>query len=207
MVARAEAASGGMNKSADTALVEAMAALERALSGLGRPHMLIGGLAVIARGVPRDTDDIDATVWADGLDLDELFAALAAQEIVPRIADARQFAAANQVLLLVHAPTGTPIEVSLGWLPFEADAMRSAERIRLGAVELPVALATDLVVYKAVAWRDRDRSDIERLLRLHRNSIDLERIRDLVRQFAEALDEPERVTAFEELVRRVSEED
>jgi hypothetical protein len=60
-----------------------------------------------------------------------------------------------------------------------------------------------LVVYKVVAWRDRDRADVERLLATHRGSIDLDRVRDLVRRFAEALDEPERVAEFDRLVHRV----
>jgi len=65
-----------MTKTADASLVEAMACLERALSSLGRPHMLIGGLAVIARGVARNTDDVDATVWAADLDVKDLVRAL-----------------------------------------------------------------------------------------------------------------------------------
>lgn len=67
---------------------------------------------------------------------------------------------------------------------------------------MPAATAEDLIVYKAVAWRDRDRSDVERLLVLHGRSIDLERVRGLVREFAAALDEPERVEQFEALLTR-----
>ena len=37
---------------------------------LGQPAMIIGGIAVIARGVPRHTIDIDATVAAANLDFD-----------------------------------------------------------------------------------------------------------------------------------------
>ena len=60
------------------------------------------------------------------------------------------------------------------------------------------------MVYKAVAWRDRDRSHVERLLALHGGGIDLARVRSLVREFAGALDEPERVPAFEAIVARVT---
>ncbi len=38
----------------------ALAALASALRSIDKPAMLIGGLAVIARGVPRVTIDIDA---------------------------------------------------------------------------------------------------------------------------------------------------
>ncbi|MFW6012464.1 MAG: hypothetical protein ACOC92_02005, partial [bacterium] len=66
----------------------------------------------------------------------------------------------------------------------------------------PVPLPEDLIVYKAVAWRDRDKEDIERLLLLHAEQVDLARVRELVAQFATALDEPERLEQFETLVRR-----
>jgi hypothetical protein len=187
----------------DAALLEALAALTRALDRFGKPFMLIGGLAVIARGVPRDTDDIDATVWAPGLDLDDLLAALREEGITGRIPDLDAFARRSQVLLLQHEPTGTPLEISLAWLPFEEEAMSRAETLVLGGARLPVAVAEDLVVYKVVAWRDRDRADVERLLATHRGSIDLDRVRDLVRRFAEALDEPERIAEFDRLVHRV----
>jgi len=41
--------------------------------------------------------------------------------------------------------------------------------------------------YKAVAWRERDRTDIERLLVTHRDRIDLGRVRRVLSEFAEAL--------------------
>jgi hypothetical protein len=77
-----------------------------------------------------------------------------------------------------------------------------AELIAVGEATVPVAVAQDLVIYKAVAWRDRDRADIERLLRLHVSGIDFDYVRRVVEEFAAALDEPERVTDLEELIAR-----
>lgn len=184
-------------------LGSAIAALTRALESTGAPHMIIGGIAVIAHGVPRHTDDVDATIRAEGLDLDQLFAALEREHIVPRIPDAEEFARTRQVLLLRHEQTDIEMEVSLAWLPFELEALSRAKRVDLGDTTALVALPEDLLVYKAVAFRERDRGDIERLLELHSADIDLERVTTIVKQFAEALDEPERATAFDELVRRV----
>jgi len=73
---------------ADDALLGALRALVSALDALGKPAMIIGGIAVIARGVPRQTIDIDATVAAADLDLDEVLATLAARHITPRIENA-----------------------------------------------------------------------------------------------------------------------
>ena len=187
---------------ADRALEAALGALADALQESGVDHMLIGGLAVIARGVPRHTVDIDATVWAPGLALDGFLEVLADRDIHGRIPDLVPFAGESQVLLLEHAPTRTPIEVSLAWLPFEREALDHAEALSLGSCDLRVARAEDLVIYKAVAWRDRDRSDIERLLGLHGEHIDLERVRALVADFATMLEDPDRLEEFDSLVRR-----
>lgn len=111
---------------ADAGLLTALSALMTALDSLRAPSMVIGGIAVIARGVPRDTVDIDAAVWGEGVDLAMVLRVLAAQGIVARIADAEAFAAAHQVLLLRHTATGTPLEVSLAWLPFEREAIDHA---------------------------------------------------------------------------------
>ena len=186
----------------DQALLEAVAALATALRKLRAPGMIIGGMAVIARGVPRLTVDVDATVWGADVELLELFGTLSEQGIVPRVRDALEFARERQVLLLRHEPTGTPMEVSIAWLPFEREALENATPVQFAGVEVPVAVPEDLVVYKALAWRDQDRSDIERLLVLHGKSMDLEKIRAFVSEFAQVLGEPQRVEEFEALVRR-----
>jgi hypothetical protein len=189
---------------ADKALLEALAAVVAALKSFPAHSMVIGGIAVIAHGVPRQTVDVDATVWGAETELDDLFQALARHGIVPRIPDAHAFARERQVLLLQHEPSGTPLEVSLAWLPFELEAMGRAVTARVGSLEFPIARPEDLIIYKALAWRDRDRSDIERLLVLHREAVDLDRVRDFVRQFAEILSEPARVAEFESLMQRVA---
>ena len=184
------------------ALLSAIDALERALEDLGRPHMMIGGIAVIAWGVTRHTDDADATVWGDGLDVADLLAVLSRHGIRPRIRDAVAFARRSRVLLVSHTPSATPMEISLAGLPFEEEALRRAVTVKFAGRRIRLCRPEDLVVYKAVAWRDIDRADVERLLVLHRASIDLARVRGLVRAFAEALEEPTRVAEFEAIVKR-----
>ena len=193
-----------MSGVADQKLLEALAALAAVLRSLEAPSMVIGGVAVIAHGVPRLTVDIDATVWSEDVELERLLAALARHGIEPRILDALEFARRRQVLLLEHQPSGTPLEITLASLPFEREALARAATLRVAGVEIPIVSVEDLLVYKAVAWRDRDRSDLEELLALHGSAMNLERVRRLVREFAEVLDDPGRVAAFEEIVARVS---
>jgi hypothetical protein len=177
-------------------LSDAISALSQALDECDSPAMLIGGIAVIARGVPRHTNDVDGTVAAEGVELEELVRILAKHRIEPRVPDAVQFARQHQVLLLAHTPSATEIEVSLAWLPFEQEALERAERLEIGTVRARIATAEDLVIYKAVAWRERDKSDIEQLIQLHSDQIDFARVERIIGEFAAALEEPERVADF-----------
>jgi hypothetical protein len=184
------------------AFLAALHALSRGLTALAAPYMLIGGVAVILRGVPRHTDDIDAAVWAEHVETERLLDVLAAHGIEGRIPELAAFAAEHQVFLMRHAPSGTPVEIKLASLAFERDAIARAETLAPRDIPLPVATAEDLILYKAVSWRERDRADIERLLRLHHARIDVARVRETVRVFADALGEPDRVAEMERLIAR-----
>ena len=135
--------------------------------------MIVGGIAVIARGVPRLTVDIDATVWGEELSLPRLFSVLEAHDIEPRSSEHREHAQQQGVLLLRHRPTETPMEIFLAWLPFEREAIARATPVQFGDTEILTAQPADLIVYKFVAWRERDKDDIDKLLLLHGETIDL----------------------------------
>ncbi len=188
--------------SADTSMAGALRALADALDEIPALSMIIGGIAVIAAGVPRETIDIDATILGRTSDLELVLEALARQQIVPRIADAIRFAQERQLLLLVHEPSGVTMEISFAWLPFEEEALSRAVMTDFSGVSLRVAIPEDLIVYKAAAWRDRDRSDIERLLTLHGDRIDLDRVRRLIVEIAAVLEDPGRVVQFDAIVAR-----
>jgi hypothetical protein len=181
-------------------LASALASVAAALENLEQGGVVIGGIAVILRGVPRATRDIDLSVAPHRGGVQRLADHFAEHGLAARIPDALQFASENQVLLLRHAATGIDVDVSLAWLSFELDAIANAERFRIRSASVPVARAEDLVIYKAVAWRPQDQQDVERLLLLHGRDMDLKRVRSIVQQFAEALDAPERVTELERLI-------
>ena len=184
-------------------LASAVKAVAQALAALPVPGMLIGGIAVIVRGVPRLTRDVDATIASEHLDVPDLIEQLRLHGLVPRIDDPVPFATANHVLLLRHRQSGVDVDLSFASLPFELEALAAAESLKIAGISVPVARAEDLIIYKAIAFRPQDQQDIERLLTLHRPLLDVARIREVVRKLSGALDEPERLEAFERILQRV----
>ena len=164
--------------------------------------MIIGGVAVIAHGVPRYTADVDATVTAPEEPLERIFSVFAQHRIVPRLGDALAFARDHHVMLLRHEPSGVDLDVSLAWLPFERDAIGRSELIDYAGVPIRISRPDDLVIYKLVAARPRDLDDVERLLLLHGPALDLRRIVATVREFADALEDPGRLDALERLLKK-----
>ena len=189
-----------MTIDAAAAFRSALLALQRTFDELARPAMIIGGIAAIARGIPRQTIDIDATIEAQGLDLNHALEILGRHGFEPRIERADEFARQRQVLLLSHRPSGVRLDLSLAWLPFERDALARASTFDFGGVSVRVVTVEDLIVLKAVAWRLRDQDDIERLLIRHGRSVNLPQIRAALVQLFGMLEEPERLADFDRLV-------
>ncbi len=164
--------------------------------------MVIGGVAVIALGVPRYTADIDVTIQGRSSHPDQIFDVLSRHEIGPRIQSALEFARARQVLLALHEPSGISIDASLAWLPFEEEALQSSLATEFAGIPIRVPRPEDLLIYKLVACRPLDVEDAEGLLLLYGKEIDLDRVRDLLRQFSEVLGDPIHIETLERLLRK-----
>jgi hypothetical protein len=119
-------------------LEAALAALRAGLDAAGSPWMIVGGLAVVARGVRRFTSDIDATVRGDVVTINVL-----------------------------RQPTGVQVDVSLAWTRFEHEALAAATEVAFGRLTVPMPTVAALVVYKAIAARPKDLEDAEALLVLY----------------------------------------
>lgn len=191
-----------MTRSGEAGFLDALGALRDGLIEVGAPYVFIGGVAVIARGVPRYTADIDATLWAAATTPERILEVVGRHGIVPRLDDAAGFARERDVLLLRHQPSGVSLDLSLAWLPFEEAAIRAGEECDYAGVRIRVARPDDLVIYKLVAVRPRDLEDAEKLLLLHGPGMDISRIRRVVAEFSEALEDRSRLDALERLLQR-----
>jgi hypothetical protein len=180
-------------------LERALDALSRALTESGAPWMVIGGIAVIARGVRRFTTDIDAAVRGDAVRPKKLLEVFRKHGIVTRIPRALSFADANLVLLLRHERTGVDLDVSLAWSAFEHEALAGSTLADFGSIRVPMCTAADLVVFKAIASRPVDLADAEALLALYPD-IDTARARRRVAELSALADAPQVLKEFDALV-------
>jgi hypothetical protein len=121
---------------------------------------IIGGLAVQRWGEPRLTRDVDVTLLT-GFGGEPAFVDGLLARFSPRLPDARDFALRNRVVL-VSSSEGVPIDIALGAMPFEEEAVARATAFRVTPdLELTTCSAEDLIVFKAFAGRPRDWLDIE----------------------------------------------
>ena len=167
-----------------------LAAVQRLLERFGNQGVIIGGVAASMLGAPRLTADVDAVLLLSVDRLPELLETANELGLVPRIADAEQFARRNRVVLLRHEESGVSVDVSLGMLPFEEEVVARSRVYQIGDIELRLPTPEDLIVLKAVAHRPKDLLDIAEIFRSHPD-LDRARIEGWVREFGAALEMPE----------------
>ena len=152
-----------------TELLRRARQLARLLASRGEEYAFIGGLAMNVWTVPNPTYDIDLCVAIGVDEVRDLVRALDAEGFVPPPTTwIESVGSAKFQEFTVHFPYGTglrPVDLYLA-----TDAFQHEVILRRRAVELDEGFGTyvvspeDLLVYKLIAWRPKDRSAIERLL-------------------------------------------
>ncbi len=173
----------------------------RWLNGEAIPGAIVGGVAASILGRPRMTRDVDAVILADDIGWERVVDSAAAYGIAPRTVDVFEFATRTRVLLLRHVASGVDIDVLLGGLAFDRELVARSAIVDVGPLKLRIATAEDLVIMKAIARRPRDIADIESIVAMHLD-LDLDHIRNRLREFSSVLDMPEIQDDFEQVLRR-----
>src|SRR5687767_10530017 len=91
----------------------ALAILSKWLDTEKIPHAIIGGIAVSLLTEPRATQDIDVTIWAEEVQVEDLLASATSVGIISRIDKPLEFATQARILLLKHVETNVSIDLSL----------------------------------------------------------------------------------------------
>ena len=194
--------SAGGRQDPPAPLVQALGAVSEWLESAAVPGAIVGGVAASVLGRPRLTQDIDVLVilerqeWAPFLGAGREFG------FAPRIDDALDFAESSRVLLVLHQPSGVPIDVVLGALPLEDEIVRGARNVEIAGIRLPLAAPESIVVMKALARRARDIADIEGILVVH-DRLDLDWIRTRLAEFDQALGQTDLLDEFDGVLARI----
>lgn len=170
-------------------LAHVLADLASRLEAREVPYMVIGGMANAVWGVPRATVDIDVTVILEPKGVPHLVKALA-PSYRPRTSHPEKFAADTRVLPLRHVDD-IEVDLVLAMLPFEEEAVRHAVAVDIAGTAVRFCTAEDLVLLKIVSQRDRDRKDVEALLRRRRGRIDRSYLDPRIHELATLLERPE----------------
>jgi len=163
--------------------------------------VVIGGVAASLLGRPRLTHDVDALIlmerekWEGFIDSGKKFG------FMPRIPKVINFAQLHRVFLMRHEPSALDIDISIGALPFEEEAIKRRKLVKLARVKIPLPTPEDLIIMKAVAHRPRDMADIESILETH-SSVDEKYILKRVKEFSAALEMPEILKDLKTILKR-----
>ncbi len=171
-------------------LLEPLSVLKRLLEETGCQWMIIGGVAASLLGKPRFTADVDAVALIEDKKLSNLLKVAKRLGFKARIKDAVEFAQKNRVLLFKHTKTGINVDLSLGLLPFEKEAIKRSKRFKIANITFNLPTPEDLIIFKAVAHRPRDIEDIAEIVKIH-TKVNKKYIKKIVKEFARALEMPE----------------
>lgn len=184
-------------------VAEVLGDLSRALRALRITWYVFGAQALVLRGFPRATADLDVTVLLGTMPTTRLVTELGKRGFSPAFQDAA-FVATTRVLPVVHKSTGLPVDIVLGGPGLEEHFASAAERVKVGRLFVPVATANHLVVMKVLAGRPKDIEDAASLLADRAGRIDAKEIEDLTRSLSSALGEDDVLVHLAEARKRAS---
>ena len=181
-----------------TSFVEPLTALQRLLDRFSAQGVIIGGIATGFLGKPRFTVDLDAMFLASTNDVPHILEMAKEEGIEPRTEKVMEFAKKSRVLLLRHSASGANIDISLGILPFEEEVVARSKVYDAGMLSVRLPTPEDLIIMKAIAHRPKDLIDIQTVIDANPD-LDVHRIKQWVKSFAEALETPDLWTDIEDM--------
>jgi hypothetical protein len=177
-------------------VIQAAAELQNVCQSEGWQFCFIGGLALQRWSEPRETVDVDLSLFA-GFGQEQHFSEALLKHFEPRISNAAEFAQQRRVLLL-RSSKGVGLDVALAALPYEELVIqRSSYFDYPPGISLRTCSAEDLIVLKAFAGRGQDWADVERLIVRQSGKLDWDYIYKNLRPLAQLKEAPEIVEQLE----------
>ncbi len=181
--------------------IEAALELQAVLEAENLSFCVIGGVALQRWGETRMTTDADATVLTHWVK-DESITDLLLSHFAGRIPNARAFGLQYRVLLLQSA-SGVALDIALGALPFEQNAVARSSKWSLPDDRfLRTCSAEDLIVHKSFASRPQDWIDVESIIIRQQGKLNTALILEELKPLADLKEDATIVPRLKELIHR-----
>ncbi len=137
------------------------------------PFVLMGGLAVNIWGIPRTTFDVDFEIDVPREKLAAFLASADREGFFFEDSFARGFvdqvAGAHPLVVIQRWSGGRSVHIDLflAETPFLRQVFDRAVTVPVDGVARRVVTAADLILMKLLAWRAKDRADIQNVLAVH----------------------------------------
>lgn len=172
-----------------TRFEEALVTVARTLERGAIPYMVVGGVANLFWGVPRTTLDLDVTVWIEEADIPPIVRRLGdVFRLLPE--DPLGFVRETRVLPM-QTKQGFRTDLIFGALPFEHTAIQRARPMTVAGQAVRICSPEDLIIYKIVSDRPRDREDVAGIIRTQMAKLDRHYLDPLVEGLATDMGRPD----------------
>lgn len=187
--------------SLDNDLLATLRMVAEILQRRGVRYALMGGLAVVARGRVRTTQDIDLMMSISQLALPGFLEELVANGFPVDLPDAIQ-RWNYEGLMPLRSGSGVRIDFMKAVLPIFDSILQRATEVDFEGLKLRVIEVEGLLLLKLIAFRPQDQLDVQGLLAANVGQIDLEWVRREWSQLS-GLD-PSRTAQFEAMIQEFS---
>ena len=178
-------------------LISSLATLQQKLEEGGLPSMAIGGLVVGIWGEPRLTRDIDVKVLAGRVDRKRVLEIL--KDYTPLNADP-EIALQQNAVAFFQDQQGVRLDIMLADNVFDETALGRAKLIELPSRQrVRVCSAEDLIIYKMISIRPKDRADVEGIIRRQGDKLDNRYVEKWLHEFEQAFDDSTLVSEYRRL--------
>lgn len=175
----------------ETALRQAIRFLEKH----NIKYAVIGGLATSQWGYERYTADLDFKIFVPNTDypaMRELLRRAFPENPRPHIP--------NHALVLAVEIDGVIVDFGMGYPGFDELVIERAVEYTAKGYKIRFATPEDLIILKVIANRGKDWQDIEGLVNSRVDDLDFGYMENWMVQFAEALERPELMQRYQEIV-------
>ncbi|MBI2083811.1 MAG: hypothetical protein HYT76_09655 [Deltaproteobacteria bacterium] len=169
-------------------LLQSANQIQKYLSRSGIRSAAIGGLAVAIWGDPRLTRDVDLKILLKREEAHSLVKLLKPTYLC--LSDDPEKTLREVGFLFIRESDGPRIDLLLADTSFDEKAIQRARSIKIEAnLSLTVCTAEDLIIYKMISTRARDREDARGIIIRQGNQLDDSYILEWLGQFEKALDD------------------